>query len=99
MGLAAEVGAIVDRRLAEAAYPYVLWMSPCGCHRLQSPEGPVGASPRRGDRHGIAVDGDHEVPGIAVSDSEDGICWTRPFPCWLKSRGPAEAAGRPPTAE
>jgi hypothetical protein len=28
MGLAAEVGAIVDRRLAEAAYPYVLWMSP-----------------------------------------------------------------------
>jgi hypothetical protein len=79
MGLAAEVGAIVDRRLAEAAYPYVLWMSPCGCHRLQSPEGPVGASPRRRDRHGIAVDGYREVPGIAVSDSEDGTCWTRLF--------------------
>jgi hypothetical protein len=28
MGLAAEVGAIGGRPLAEAAYPYVFWMSP-----------------------------------------------------------------------
>jgi hypothetical protein len=41
MGLAAEVGGIVDRRLAEAAYPYVLWMSPTA-----KPGGTSGRFPR-----------------------------------------------------
>jgi transposase-like protein len=74
MGLAAEVGAIVDRRLTRGGVSLRLVdVTDCKARRDQW------ALPTRRDRHGIAVDGYREVPGIAVSDSEDGTCWTRLF--------------------